>query len=152
MTTTSGLHRNQHQKVIAGVCSGLAESLKIDTVIVRLIFVLLAVVVGGGIFIYIVLWIVLPENPVYFPPQDASTDKSNDKQTEEPLGQRPNFDFVAEPADSKKNRRQLILGVVFIGLGMVLLLPSFFDNIDFADLWPLALIIVGIVLLRPSLK
>ncbi len=152
MGTTSGLHRNASQKVIAGVCSGLAESLKIDTVIVRLIFVLLAVVVGGGIFIYIVLWIVLPEIPAYTMPYEANKSENAEQTHSDTVEQEPNFTIVNETIDNKKSKRQLILGAVLIGIGSVLLLPGFFDNIHFADLWPIALIILGVVLLRPSLK
>ena len=152
MGNTTGLHRNANQKVIAGVCSGLAESLKIDTVIVRLIFVLLAVVVGGGIFIYIVLWIVLPEVPAYYAPFEADkTDNAGQTNTES-VEKEASFNTMNEAANNKKSKRQLILGIVFIGIGAVLLLPGFFDNIHFADLWPIALIILGVVLPRPSLK
>ncbi|MBN1484706.1 MAG: PspC domain-containing protein [Chloroflexia bacterium] len=49
--------------MIAGVCAGLAEYFAIDPTLVRLIFVILALMGGPGILIYIVLWIVMPEGP-----------------------------------------------------------------------------------------
>ncbi len=56
-----GLKRNPRNKVIAGVCSGLADHLKLDPTLVRLIFVLLAIFAFGGVIVYVVLWVILPE-------------------------------------------------------------------------------------------
>ena len=48
-------------RLIAGVCSGLAEGFHVDPMWVRLAFVLLAVLQGIGVLLYIVLWLVMPE-------------------------------------------------------------------------------------------
>jgi len=48
-------------RIVGGVCSGLAAGFHIDPLWVRLAFVLLAFVQGIGLFIYIVLWLVMPE-------------------------------------------------------------------------------------------
>jgi phage shock protein PspC (stress-responsive transcriptional regulator) len=57
------LYRNKSNEMIAGVCSGIADYLDVDTTIIRLIFVLFAFLGGGGVWIYIVLWIIMPERP-----------------------------------------------------------------------------------------
>ena len=54
------LYRNEQDKVIAGVASGLANYLHIDPAIIRVIFALLAIFGGSGILAYIIFWIVLP--------------------------------------------------------------------------------------------
>lgn len=54
------LTRSDTDKMIAGVCGGIAAYLGIDSVLVRLLFVLLALATGIGIFIYVVLWIIMP--------------------------------------------------------------------------------------------
>jgi len=56
------LKRNIKNKVIAGVCSGLSDSMDIDPIIVRLLFVLGFIFWGVGPLIYIILWILLPKN------------------------------------------------------------------------------------------
>ena len=56
-----GLFRNSNDKVIGGVCSGLAHSLKIDPVVLRILFVLFVLGWGTGILLYIILWLILPE-------------------------------------------------------------------------------------------
>ncbi len=54
------LVRDQSNKILGGVCSGLAHYFGIDSVWPRLIFALLTLGYGGGLIIYIILWIVLP--------------------------------------------------------------------------------------------
>ena len=46
--------------MIAGVASGIARSLNVDPAIIRIAFALLAVFGGGGVLIYVVLWLVIP--------------------------------------------------------------------------------------------
>jgi phage shock protein PspC (stress-responsive transcriptional regulator) len=57
------LQRSSTNKMIAGVCAGLGEYFGIDPTLVRLIFLVLALAASGGIWIYIILWIVMPEEP-----------------------------------------------------------------------------------------
>jgi phage shock protein C len=55
------IHRSQRQRVIAGVCGGVAEYFMIDVVVVRLLWVLFTLVGGSGILAYIICWIVIPD-------------------------------------------------------------------------------------------
>ncbi len=57
------LYRNQHNKILAGVCSGLGDYFNIDPVIIRLLWVVLSIFGGAGILIYIIAWIIIPEKP-----------------------------------------------------------------------------------------
>jgi len=54
------LARSETDKMIAGVCGGLAAYLGIDPVLVRLAFVILLLASGIGLAIYIILWIIMP--------------------------------------------------------------------------------------------
>ena len=54
------LMRSSSDRIISGVCGGLAEYFNIDSAIVRLVFVL-AVLSGISPLVYLVLWIVMPE-------------------------------------------------------------------------------------------
>ena len=56
------LYRNSDNKMIAGVCSGLAEYINIDPTIVRLIWALIALS-GAGLVAYLVAAIIIPEKP-----------------------------------------------------------------------------------------
>jgi phage shock protein C len=58
------LYRTRDERMLAGVCGGLAQFFSIDPTIVRLIFVVLALMGGPGLLIYIIMWIVVPEEPL----------------------------------------------------------------------------------------
>jgi phage shock protein PspC (stress-responsive transcriptional regulator) len=55
------LFRNPDDKLVGGVCSGLAAYLDIDPVWIRLAWALLFFLGGSGLLIYIILWIIIPE-------------------------------------------------------------------------------------------
>ncbi len=55
------MYRDPDERIIGGVCSGMAAYWRIDPWIMRVIFIILALPGGLGVLIYIVLWIVLPE-------------------------------------------------------------------------------------------
>ncbi|MFC5937973.1 PspC domain-containing protein [Corynebacterium choanae] len=54
------LHRSATQKMIAGVCGGLAESFGVDVNLVRLLFILSLFLPGTQVIIYLVLWVLFP--------------------------------------------------------------------------------------------
>ena len=55
------LTRSQDDQMFAGVAAGLASYLDIDPVLVRILFVLMALGGGHGILVYFILWIILPQ-------------------------------------------------------------------------------------------
>lgn len=61
MSNGKKLERSVSDKQVAGVCAGLARYFDLDPVLMRVIFVLLALAGGPGILIYIILWVVMPE-------------------------------------------------------------------------------------------
>ncbi|HUX84075.1 MAG TPA: PspC domain-containing protein, partial [Chitinophagaceae bacterium] len=56
------LARDENNKIIGGVCSGIAHYFNIDPVIIRIIFVVFALAYGTAILAYILFWILLPGN------------------------------------------------------------------------------------------
>jgi phage shock protein C len=60
---TKRLYRSRTDMMLGGVCGGLAKYLNVDPSIIRLIFVLLLFLGGGGFWIYLVLWIITPVEP-----------------------------------------------------------------------------------------
>ena len=61
MAEEKKLVRSTTDRMIAGVCGGLAKYFNIDATLMRILFVLFALAGGPGILIYIILWIVMPE-------------------------------------------------------------------------------------------
>ena len=131
------LYRSRVNKAIAGVCGGLAEYFDMDPVIWRLIFVALTIFSGSGILIYLILWLVLPENPSgnqYFVSGNDNT--------------QPGFDGKpVEETGENYNRSALWSGIILIVLGILFLLDRLFARIHFSDVWPVLLIIIGALLL-----
>ena len=56
------LYRSTHNKMIAGVCSGLAEYINIDPTIIRVIWALVGLS-GAGLIAYLVCALIIPEKP-----------------------------------------------------------------------------------------
>ena len=55
------LYRSSTDKVIGGVCGGIAEYFEVDATIIRLLLVALVLFGGSGLLLYIIAWIIMPE-------------------------------------------------------------------------------------------
>jgi phage shock protein C len=63
MAETRKLYRSRTNRQVAGVCGGLAEYFNLDATLIRVLFVVLAVLGGSGIVLYLALWIIVPRAP-----------------------------------------------------------------------------------------
>ena len=61
------LVRPRHDRKIAGVCAGFAEYFGLDVTIVRVVWLITAIMTGIGFIPYIIAWIVMPEEPWSLP-------------------------------------------------------------------------------------
>lgn len=57
------LHRSRRDSIIAGVAGGLAEYFEIDATLIRLVWLLLVLAGGSGLFLYLVAWVIIPAEP-----------------------------------------------------------------------------------------
>lgn len=57
------LYRSGEERILGGVCGGIAEYLEVDPVVIRLLWVIFSLVYGTGILAYIIAWIIIPRNP-----------------------------------------------------------------------------------------
>ena len=143
MAHRTGLFRSRTNKIIGGVAAGIAYNLKTDPTLIRIIFVLLAIFWGGGVLLYLILWIALPEEdiPYYNTPgtgQSPGSSSGNPDQENQP---------PAYPAVKPPNTAPLVLGLILIAVGAAFLVDRFIPRIDFGHLWPIILVIAGIVLI-----
>jgi len=129
------LYRNDTEKVIGGVCSGLAEYFDIDVVIVRVIFIATALVWGTSILIYLILWIAIPRKPV------VPVSKSATEETPEAIGIATK-QIQSESVRTNKSREILAVILIFVGLYATL------DNIVY---WFSGRIVLPIVLIALGL-
>jgi phage shock protein C len=63
MNATRKLYRSKTNRQVAGVCGGLAEYFNLDATLIRVLFVLLAVLGGSGLVLYVAMWIIVPKEP-----------------------------------------------------------------------------------------
>ena len=63
MDSTRKLYRSKTDRKLAGVCGGLAQYFNIDPTLIRVLFVVLAVLGGSGLVLYLALWIIVPNEP-----------------------------------------------------------------------------------------
>jgi len=54
------LHRSRTEKMIAGVCGGLAEYLDVDPTLVRVVWVFVSLLAGVGVLLYLIMWVIMP--------------------------------------------------------------------------------------------
>lgn len=111
------LRRSRDERVIGGVCGGLGRYLGVDPVLLRIAFVVLAIAAGSGVLLYVVSWILIPE-----------------QREGEELGD-------ARPSSVDSTR--LIVGGALIAIGTILLLNLSLPKFG-KYFWPLALIAVGL--------
>jgi phage shock protein C len=58
------LQRSRTERIIGGVCGGLGEYFNVDPTLVRVLWVIVTLMGGAGILAYLILWIVVPQEPV----------------------------------------------------------------------------------------
>lgn len=63
--TARKLYRSRTNRSIAGICGGLAVFFDVDPTLIRLVTLLLIVFGGLSIWVYLILWFVIPEAPIY---------------------------------------------------------------------------------------
>ncbi len=133
------LFRSRSNRVVAGVCSGLADYFNIDIALMRVLFVVATICGSFGFWMYVILWIVVPEENIIGP------------------GFNENIDITPNDEDAPKEEKKsvngaLIAGLVLIFIGMVALIDNFTPIAWIWKLWPVLIILVGVVILINSLK
>ncbi len=78
INTKKRLYRSRKDQHIAGVCGGIAEYLGLDPTIVRLLWVLLALAGGPGVVLYIIMAVVVPEEPEFV---ETTADKAKNPES-----------------------------------------------------------------------
>ena len=72
------LYRTENDKMIGGVCGGLGKYFEIDPTIVRILFALIFFGFGAGLMIYVLLWILMPDEKML---QERAKQSNNTQET-----------------------------------------------------------------------
>lgn len=137
MTENKKLERNPMNKVVGGVCSGLADYFNLDVALLRIAFVIAMLFASFGFWLYIVLWVVVPERKF-------------------------NVDFQTQPADNvqqnhdnengSKKTTAIFAGISVIMIGLIFLINNFIPISWVWKLWSLILVVIGIVMIVNASK
>jgi len=150
------LYRSRSDRVVGGVCGGLARYFGIDSTIVRLIFVLLIFANGLGILAYIIMAIIVPlESSETTESKDTVKENVEEmKETARELGREVRSTFAGEGDKSEdvtklRHRRRNVLGIILIVVGLLFLLASFdlFWWFHWGNLWPVIVIAIGLLII-----
>ncbi|KHO62124.1 phage shock protein C (PspC) family protein [Thermoanaerobacter sp. YS13] len=129
------LYRSREQKMLGGVCGGIAEYFDVDVTLVRLIC-LLAIFSGFGLIPYIIAWIIIPENPYQLKRKIIDEEPKTEEQQDN-----------AVETEDKTNKANEILGWFLVIFGVLLLLNRLLPWLSFKIIWPVLLIIIGLWIL-----
>lgn len=153
------LYRSKDERIIFGVCGGVADYLDWDPTLVRVLFILGAVFSSGGVVLaYLVLAIIMPQPERVGPITGEAIRENLDdlEQRARELGEDIKYTFQERPrtegeeAHPKPGRRAdaWIIGPVLIVAGVIFLLDNLrlFAWWRFGQLWPLILVVIGIAL------
>jgi phage shock protein C len=143
------LYRSRRDRMLAGVAGGLAEMWGADPSLVRIIWALLVVFTGGiALLVYIVMAIVIPEEDEVFGPGGAPARAVADT---DPSTYEGRAAWQMPRTAGGGLSPGVLLGGLFILIGLFFLAREFFPRIDFDWFWPLLLVAVGIVLIGSAM-
>lgn len=149
------LYRSSSNRMIGGVCGGLAEYFKIDALIVRILFVTFAVMFSGtGLPLYLLLWIFVPEREKPFVDHDDSIRQNVDdiKSTFRDWRDQAPGAWERRWQNTSSEDRMFIGGAILVSVGLLLLVRNVQALGFLNELWPLGVIAVGILILIHNLR
>ena len=148
------LYRCRHDRLVAGVASGVAEYFRIDPTIVRVLWVVSVFFGGLGLLLYFVMAIIVPMEPEAGPAVSAAAgDPTGDPSAPPPT------DWHSMPAGHRHGTRGTGRLVTFFGIALILfgglalvdaVLPAWADSGRF--LWPAFILGVGALLVASAVR
>jgi phage shock protein C len=172
---TRRLYRSVDERILGGVAGGIAEYFDLDPALVRVAWAVLIFATAGTFFLlYVVMWIVVPEAP---PGYAAAAETQRPVESGAAATSQPADDQAADGAASggtagaagpsiaqdrwarRGERRHyrsggggLVLGAILILVGAWFLARDWIPWLRTAEVWPLVIIAMGVVLLVTSLR
>ncbi|HXY74338.1 MAG TPA: PspC domain-containing protein [Dehalococcoidales bacterium] len=153
------LYRSRTDRMLLGVCGGLAKYFGMDSSIMRIISVLLTIATAGfGILVYLFMVIIVPlEGSQKSEPRDVVKENAEDiKTSAEEFAKKVEATFSAKDGESGSDvhfRRRYLLGIGVIVVGVIILLGVLgVYHIVWGVIWPVILIAVGVLILLSVTK
>ncbi|MBL8014630.1 MAG: PspC domain-containing protein [Candidatus Doudnabacteria bacterium] len=134
------LYRPKKDQVIAGVCAGLGRYFEVDPIFVRILFILFTLAGGGGVLLYILLWVVIPSEDAVSQ-EFGSTVKENSAEIKEKVMN------VAAKWEDGRHRHMWGWLVVFLGVFLLLSNLGAFQWFRLDLVWPILIVTLGLILI-----
>ena len=145
MSIKKKIYRSTEHRMIAGVCGGIGEYFDIDPVLIRIVFLLLCLMGGSGVFFYIFCWIIIPKQGHGSHNQEKVRDFA-DELRERAMG----FTSRQETSGGLKRKRRgtprgNIIGIFLVFFGFILLFDkvSSFSFLRWDLFWMVVIILIG---------
>jgi phage shock protein PspC (stress-responsive transcriptional regulator) len=168
------LYRSRDDRMIAGVCGGLADYFNVDSSLIRIAVLFVFLFQGVGLIAYIIAWLVMSEEPVkneYRMPDDYYIEdgKAQDNINQEENGSKAsdkkrNEDdeyearktkekeyyeqYNEQSSKSSNNNRRKLFAVIMILVGSIFLVDIWIPDLYWEKYWPLILIAAGVLMLK----
>jgi len=131
------LYRSFNNKMLGGICGGLAEYFDVDPSVIRVLAVISLFVSGGiSILVYIVAWIIIPMN------EAGEVSAAKQKTAPVQMNETPRV----SPWTS------YLPGLALIFFGCMLLIREHWFWFSWGEMWPVILIAVGLILIFTGKK
>ena len=148
------LYRSKTNRIIAGIGGGLGQYFSIDPVLIRLIFVLLVIAGGSGILLYIIAWIIIPEEGAEECCSKEEVKDNVKKAAKEMKDKAETFASEVRKAVHDKKWQEhdhhgsrMGCGLLILAIGAILLVDNVMHIDIWSNFWPLVLIIIGLALI-----
>lgn len=142
MQQTKKIYRSRDDRIIFGVCGGIAKYFEVDVLIVRLIFLALVFGGGSGLIIYLICALLIP-----------SEDKKNNngfvnEEKAEEFVEKIGEKIKDLSSETKKSDWRFLFGMLLVLAGFIFLIDNIFDLRNFwSNFWPIFLVLVGLIIL-----
>jgi phage shock protein C len=167
------LERSTTNRIVGGICGGIAEYLQVDATLVRVFFVIVILLTAGfAILGYIALLFLMPmpgqpqpfvrgataNSAATSADAAAPSDPSDPNATMPIAGDTMPFTRPAPPPvpedPAAAERRRAIFGYFLVGIGAIFLLSNFgaFRLVRGDLLWPLVLVVAGVFILTQRVR
>ena len=143
------LYRSARERVLSGVCGGIAEYFDIDVTIVRLVWIITTIAGGVCLWPQLIAAIIIPRNPETADAYEGDAfSQSSETHQQSSDSQEKHYD---------RSNAALVIGVVLMLIGAFLLLDRFIPIRHIWRTlgrygWPMLLIIIGFVILITSMR
>ena len=139
------LLRSSNNRMIAGVCGGLAEYFDTDPVLIRILFVVFALAWGAAVLLYLAMWLLIPDSAAPISGGHQPLHSTAYHGVHRPTSVEEHLRDLRGKMQSSHNHAHGFLGFLIIMFGVLILFKGFFET-NLTQIIAIAAILFGIVL------